>query len=154
MKKILLLNTILTLFLFGILNIKAQDKRYVDSLASNINSYLYEVRTERIFIDEEYINVRIMLFHGGWEHVSSELVFQWIKNSPEDGEIISQKYFIEAPDRFWLMQIKSVEKKDNAIYIKLNAKDRYSMAEREFQIMINSIGEYDTLDSNFEVKVE
>lgn len=94
-----------------------------------------------------------MHYHGVWEHLGSELYFQWIEYDETEGKIIAQKEFKEA-GRMWSMNLDKVESKEDGVYIKILAVSTYVYTERIFNIKINSIGEYDTMDSDFEVKVK
>jgi hypothetical protein len=54
----------------------------------------------------------------------------------------------------WSMSLDKVESKKYDVYIKISATNTYVVTKRIFNIKIDSIGEYDTMDSDFKVKAE
>jgi hypothetical protein len=126
----------------------------LNSIARSIDPYLSEVFTE--YFPNENIILRILHFKGGGEHIASEIYFQWIKHNQTGDSIISQKYFKEAGGRLWNMEIIEFTNIDNEIIIEIEAFHLYYgyTKKRNFTIKIDSKGKYNSMDSNFEVKVE
>lgn len=150
MKIINLNGIILIILIINTLSLKAQNNEYLDSISINTDTYLYEVETTYFRVDGNEYGIRILHYHGGWEHVGSEFYFQWIKYDETGGRIIAQKEFKEAGSRMWSMSLDKVECKYDGVYIEISAIHSYDGTERIFKIKIDSIGDYDTMDSDFE----
>jgi|GEM_PF-2343459 len=151
-----ILKNIKFIMLFAVANtpvLFAQSNNSLDSISLKIDTYLYDVETTRLFIDGKEYGLRILHYKGGWEHVGSEFYFQWIEYDENGGKIVEQEELKEA-GRLWSMNLDQVERKDDGVYIAISASHSYDGTERLFNIKINSIGDYYTLDSDFDVKAE
>jgi len=149
MKIINLKGIILIIMTVNTLSLSAQHNKWLDSISINTDTYLYEAKTIHYFFDGKEYGIRILHYKGGWEHVGSEFYFQWIKYEETGGKIIAQKEFKEAGSRMWSMSLDKVESKYDGVYIEISASHSYDGTERIFKIKIDSIGDYDTMDSEF-----
>ena len=110
--------------------------------AEKVDPLLYEVASGGEWeTTDEHGDYRVLIFNGGYEHVSSQVYLQWLTHSPEGAHVVRSVLIAELSSGAWSVGI-AAPFFGKPPTIRLHASRTYESKNARFSLKPGALGEY------------